>query len=113
MDNQDSEWARRGATLSDTTAAREFGLTRDEIYQSLSAGALSYRQGSMHGNPWFRLLRREVEELVLAKHGAGYLKDRQMKTELAGINRDLKRLKAVIAQLEARKATLTVELAAK
>ena len=29
----------------------------------------------MYGNPWFRLLRREVEALVRDRHGANYLKD--------------------------------------
>jgi hypothetical protein len=52
------EWQRKGATLSDKTARHEFGLTQDEIYD---AGTLQYRQAYMHGNPWLRLLRREVE----------------------------------------------------
>ena len=60
----------------------------------------------MHGNPWLRLLRREVEALVKEKHGANYLKDRQAKTELARINRELKRLKNQIAALEERKSKL-------
>jgi len=36
----------------------------------------------MHGNPWLRLLRREVEALVKRKHGSNYLKGPQAKTEL-------------------------------
>ena len=64
MDNLDSEWQRKGATLSDKTAQEEFGLTRDEVIRAIRAGKLQYREGSMHGNPWLRLLRREVEALV-------------------------------------------------
>jgi hypothetical protein len=60
----------------------------------------------MHGNPWLRLLRREVEALVGAKHGVSYLKDRQRKTELARINRELNRLRKEIAALEKRKSQL-------
>jgi chromosome segregation ATPase len=62
----------------------------------------------MHGNPWLRLLRREVEALVKRKHGANYLKDRQAKakTELARVTRELRRLKAQMTQLEERKAEL-------
>src|SRR6266704_5642929 len=52
--------------------------------------------------PWMRLLRREVEALVRKKHGTNYLKDRQSKTELAHINRELRRLKTQIARLEER-----------
>ena len=58
----------------------------------------------MHGNPWFRLLRREVEALVRERHGANYLRNRQAKTEVARINRELKQLKTQIAVLEGRKS---------
>ena len=54
-------WQRKGATLSDKTARKEFGLTQDEIYDAIDAGTLQYRQAYMHGNPWLRLLRREVK----------------------------------------------------
>jgi hypothetical protein len=106
----DSEWGRKGGTLSDKTARITFGLTEDEIIQAIRAGTLQYREGSMHGNPWLRLLRQEVEALVTATHGKGYLKERQAKKELAGIKSELRRLKTQIARLEERKAKLTAEL---
>jgi hypothetical protein len=106
MNDSDSEWTRKGATLSDTTAQKEFALTWDEIVSAIRAGKLQYREHSMHGNPWLRLLRGEVEALVSAKRGVDYLKDRQAKTELAHINRELKRLRNEIAVLEERKSKL-------
>ncbi|HSB70894.1 MAG TPA: hypothetical protein VLT62_16330 [Candidatus Methylomirabilis sp.] len=106
MDDLDSEWQRRGATLSDKTARKEFGLTQDEIVQAIRAGKLQYRLNSIYGNPFFRLLRREVELLVKKKHGNNYLKDQQAKAELARINRELKRLKTQVAALEERKSNL-------
>jgi hypothetical protein len=57
-----------------------------------------------------RLLRREVEALVKKEHGGDYLKGQKAKTELGGINRELKRLKVQVAALEERKATLMLEL---
>jgi hypothetical protein len=110
MDELDSEWRRKGATLSDKTAREEFGLTQGEIVRAIRAGTLQYREGSMYGNPWLRLLRREVEALVRKKHGNDYLKDRQSKAELAHINRELQRLKAQIARLEERKSKLIAGL---
>jgi hypothetical protein len=107
MDDLDSEWQRKGATLSDKTAREEFGLTQDEILLAIQAGRLQCREGSMYGNPWLRLLRREVETVVRSKHGQNYLNARLAKTELARINRELKRLKSQIARLEERKAHLT------
>jgi hypothetical protein len=106
MDDLDSEWRRKGATLSDKSAREEFALTEDEIIQAIRDGALHYREASMHGNPWLRLLRREVEALVRKKHGAKHLKDQQTKTELTHIDRDLRRLRLQIARLEKRKAEL-------
>ena len=51
MDELDSEWQRKGATLSDKTAREEFGLTQDEIVRAIRARTLHYREGSMYGNP--------------------------------------------------------------
>ena len=110
MDDLDSEWQRKGATLSDKTARKEFGLTQDEVVQAIRAGKLHYRKTSMHGNPWLRLLRREVEALVKKKHGDDYLKDQRAKIELAGINRKLKQMKTQVAALEERKKKLMADL---
>jgi hypothetical protein len=107
VDDMDSEWQRKGATLSDKTARDEFGLTQDEIIRAIRAGKLRYREGSMYGNPGLRLLRREVEALVRSRHGGGYLKDLQAKQELTRIDRELKRLKRQIAYLEKRKLQFT------
>ena len=75
MDDLNSEWQRKGATLSDKTARKEFDLMQDEIIRAIRAGKLHYREGSIFGNPWLRLLRREVESLVKSKRGGTYLKD--------------------------------------
>jgi len=111
MGDLDSGWQGKGATLSDKTARREFGLTQDEIVRAIRAGKLHYRQNSIHGNPFLRLLRREVEALVEDKRGADYLKAQQTKTEVARINRELKRLRTEIAALEEQKAQLTADFA--
>jgi hypothetical protein len=106
MDDLEYEWKRKGGTLSDKTAREEFGLTQEEIIHAIQAGKLQYRESSMHGNPWLRLLRQEVEALVKKRHGEIYLKDQKAKTELAQINRELRRLKGEIAALEERKSKL-------
>ncbi len=110
MDDPGSEWQRKGATFSDKTARKEYGLTQDEIVQAIRAGKLQYRHNSIHGNPFLRLVRREVEALIKKKHGGNYLKDRQAKTELASIKRELRRLKTQIATLEERKSKLLADL---
>jgi hypothetical protein len=106
MTDPETEWRRKGAALSNKTAQEEFGLTWEDIVRAIRAGKLQYREHSMHGSPWLRLLRREVEVLVKKEHGSAYLKYRQARTEIARINRELKRLKSQIAVLEERKSRL-------
>ena len=109
LDDLDSKWQRKGATLSDKTARKEFGLTQNEIVQAIRAGEFQYRRSSIYGNPFLRLLRCEVEALVKKKHGDDFLKAQRAKTEVASINSELKRLKTQIVALEERKARLAAE----
>ena len=51
MYEDDSIWARKGATLSDKSARQEFGLTQQEIFAAMRAGKLQFRETNMHGNP--------------------------------------------------------------
>lgn len=110
MEWQDNEWANKGATLSDKSARSEYGLTQDEIIAAIRAGKLQYRPAAMHGNPWLRLLRREVEDLVKARHGDRHLRERQARTELARVNRERKQLRTQLAALEERRSALLSEL---
>jgi hypothetical protein len=103
------ERQRKGATLSDKTA-QEFGLTQDEIYDAIDAGTLQYRQAYMHGNPWLRLLRREVETLPRARHGDRYVSEQQARAELTRVDREIRRLRTELAELEERRAKLGSDL---
>jgi hypothetical protein len=101
-----AEWQRAGATLSDKTAGKEFGLTQAEIVRAIREGKLQYRRTSIYGNPCLRLLRREVEALVKTGRGSAYLTKQQAKVELARIDSEMRRLRAKLGALEARKAKL-------
>jgi len=103
-------WTQKGATLSDKSARQEFGLTQQEIYSAIRAGKLQYREQHMHGNPWFRLLRHEVEALVKQKSGSGHLHKKKLEKELADINKETRKLKTRLAALDRRRAELTKEL---
>ena len=111
MEASAEEWGRKGATLSDKTARSQYGLTQEEIYAAIDAGQLQYRPAAMHGNPWLRLLRREVEDLVSTRSGDRYLRERKARTKLAQTNRELKQLRVQLAALEERRAALLAELA--
>ena len=102
----DSAWTTKGATLSHKSAEKEFGLTFDEIVAGIRAGKLQYRENSIYGAPFLRLIRSEVEALVNEKYGKDYLNKKKWKKELAGIKKTLRELKTQTLSLETRKAEL-------
>ena len=104
------EWSRKGATLSDKTACKEFGLTQAEIEAAIDAGKLQYRVGVIHGNPWLRLLRREVEELIRSTYSDADHRRRRAKAELARVDRALKQLRVEVAALKDQRARLLIDL---
>ena len=106
----DSIWSRKGATLSDKSARQEFGLTQDEIVAAIRAGRLKFRQSNMHGNPWFRLLRHEVEALVTEKGGQDHLHKKKLQKELADLNKEARKLKTRLKVIERRRDELMEEL---
>lgn len=58
------EWNRKGATLSDVTAKAEYGVSRDFIVKGIQTGKLEYREGSIWGNPYLRVLRSQLEKYI-------------------------------------------------
>jgi hypothetical protein len=111
MGDLEQQWRRKGATLSDKTARKEYGLSQDEIGEAIRVGKLQYRVGSVHGNPWLRLLRDEVEEVVRVSHGQGRLEDRRATAELARVDSELRRLRIELTKLEEQRAELAARLA--
>ena len=106
----DPIWKQKGATLSDKSARQEFGLTQQEIYEAMRAGKLQFQQNNMHGNPWFRLLRHEVEALVTKKGGQDHLQRKKLEKELADLNKEARKIKSRLKTIERRRAELMEEL---
>ena len=81
------EWNRKGAVLSDVTAQKEYGVTRDFIVKGIQSGKLEYREGSVWGNPYLGILRTQLESYIKAQLGSKYLERRKVQTELASASR--------------------------
>ena len=105
-----SIWSQKGATLSDKSARQEFSLTQEEIIAAIRAGKLQFRENNMHGNPWFRLLRHEVEALVTEKGGQDHLQKKKLQKELADLNKEARKLKTRLKSIERRRAVLMKEV---
>jgi len=106
----EQQWRQKGATLSDKTARKQFGLTQAEIEAAIEAGQLQYRVGVVHGNPWLRLLRREVEELMERTYNDRDHRQRRAKAELGRVDLELKHLRAEVSSLEEQRAKLLADL---
>ncbi len=101
------EWNRKGATLSDVTAKAEYGVDLQFIVKGIQAGKLESREGSMWGNPYIRLLRRQLEHYIVEKHGEDYLRRAKNQTELRKIKKEIVELKKKIEALQKRKNELS------
>src|SRR2546421_12573423 len=91
-------WVKKGDTLSEKTAQKEFGLTQEEIIEAIKTGKLQYRHNTLYGNPCLKLLRNEVEDLVKAKYGRNYLQTKNAKNELSRVSTEIRSLKRKISQ---------------
>src|SRR6266849_1739240 len=97
------EWNRKGATLSDVAAQKEYGVSRDFIVKGIRAGRLEYREGAIWGNPYLRVLRSQLEQYIAEKLGGDRLTSGKIQTELRKIKKEMADLKKRLTELEARK----------
>jgi len=100
------EWSRKRATLSDVTARKEYGVDSDFIVEGINAGKLEFREGAIHGNPYIRVLRGQLEAYIVEELGDAYLRSWQEKTELREVTREMAQLRKRLDELEARRAQL-------
>ncbi len=100
------EWTRKGATLSDVTAKKEYGVSQDFIIKGIRAGKLEYRQGAIWGNPYIRVLRRQIEEYIAETLGEDRLSNGKNQTELRKIKKEMADLQERLIELQTRRAEL-------
>ena len=99
-----------GATLSEKTASKEYGLSHAEIVIAIRAGKLRHLVNYAHGNPYIKLVRVEVEVLVRGMRGEADIETSKLKTGLAKVTTELRSLKRKLVVLERRKKELEKKL---
>ncbi len=104
------EWNRKGATLSDVTAKAEYGVSQDFIVKGIRAGKLEYRQGSIWGNPYIRVLRSQLEKYIAEELGEDYLTRVKNQAELRTVKKEISELKKRLDGLQERKKKLEASL---
>jgi hypothetical protein len=104
------EWNRKGATLGDVTAQKEYGVSRDFIVEGIRAGKLEYREGAIWGNPYLKVLRSQLERYIAETLGSDHLASTKTQTELRKVKKEIADLKKKLAALQARKAEIEQSL---
>ena len=110
MDTSKNIWTIKGATLSDKNARKEYGLTQEEIIKALKKEKLQYRVNYIHGNPYYKLIRKEVELLVTESYGENFLEKMAVTTRLNQVTSELRKLKRQIKTLSTEKNDLEKKL---
>jgi len=100
------EWNRKGATLSNVTAKAEYGVDWDFIVKGVNAGKLEYREGSVWGNPYLKIVRSQLEAYIAEQLGEAYLVKVKAQTELRRITKEISELQKTLNTLQNRKTEL-------
>ncbi len=88
----------------------EYGVGRDFIVKGIETDRLEYRDGSIWGNPYFRILRSQLEKYISEELGEDYLVRAKAQTELRRINKEMSELTKRLNMLENRKTDLEESL---
>jgi len=103
-------WNEKGASLSDKNARKEYGLSQEEIIEGLKSGKLQYQVNYAHGNPYYKLLRQEVEQLITEKYGKHHLEKQRLLANLAKTTTEIRSLKRKVKKLEKEKLRIETAL---
>ncbi len=104
------EWNRKGATLSDKTAKKEYGVDLEFLEKGIRAGKLEYRQGAIWGNPYLRLLRSQLEQYIGEELGDDRLFRVKKQSELRKTKSEITKLKKQLKELQMKKLKLEEQL---
>ena len=99
-------WTQSGGSLSHKNACKEYGLTEQDLFTAMRAGTLQFRESSAHGNPYFKLLRVEVEALVLELYGAAAMEEQAFKHQLRQIDKEINSHKRKLTALNKQRIEL-------
>jgi len=101
-----AHWTKPGETLSHKNACKEFGLEEHEIIEAMKEGKLQYKKNYAHGNPYFRVLRREVKALAIDLRGENYLEKQEIEFKIKKVTKEINSCKRNLKALEKEKGLL-------
>ena len=105
------EWNRKGASLSDKTARKEYKVDQEFIIKGIEAGKLEFRYSSVWGSPFIRILRSQLEEYITYELGPEYLAKARGKIDLQKIKKEIAEIEQELIVLSTRKEELLTKKA--
>ena len=104
-------WTQKGESLSHKNASREFGLEESEIIEAIRVGKLQYKVNYVHGNPYYKLLRKEVKALAVDLRGESHFKKQEIEYQIKKITKEINSCKRNLKEFEREKEALIEKLA--
>jgi len=104
-------WTQKGESLSDKNASKEFGLEEFEIIEAIRAGKLQYKINYVHGNPYYKLLRKEVKALAIDLRGESHSEKQRIEYQIKTITKEINSCKRKLKAFEKEKEALIKKLA--
>jgi len=104
-------WTQKGESLSHKNAGREFGLEESEIIEAMRAGKLQYKVSYAHGNPYYKLLRKEVKALAAELRGASDFRKHELEHKIQTVTSEINSCKRKLKAFEREKGALMEKLA--
>ena len=93
-------WTEKGATLSYKSACKEFGIKEEDIIEGIKQGKLQFKQNYAHGNPYFRLLRDEVESFAKEVLGENTIELKKIEYEIKKTKTEINSYKRKIVTVQ-------------
>ncbi len=100
------EWNQKGATLSDKTAMKDYGVDREFILKGIRAGKLEFQERSIWGNPYVVILRRQLEQYIAEELGSSHLSAIIKQKKIRTLMKEIKETKHKLQTLELELAGL-------
>ena len=103
-------WTQKGESLSHKNASKEFGLEESEIIEAIRAGKLQYKINYVHGNPYYKLPRKEVKAVTIDLRGESHFKKQEIEYQISKITKEINSCKRKLKAYEKERAALIEKL---
>jgi hypothetical protein len=102
-----NNWKDKSAVISDTAAWKEYGVNQDFLNWGIQNGRLDFKQGTIKGRPYIRVLRNQLERLIgETPEGSAHLARVKARIELKEVEKEISYLNKKLGMLLTRKTSI-------